>query len=178
MARILPIKDFPGYFVTDDGRVYSRKEYKNSSGRIKRIQQVEHKGYKQVFLSEKGIVKNCRVHRLVANAFIPNDCNKPYINHKNGIRSDNRVDNLEWCTSKENSEHAFKILKHKSSMFGRYGIHNPKSKIIQQIKDGVVIAEFYGTGEIKRATGFGIQHIHEACKGKHKTIHGFQWRYK
>lgn len=178
MIKALPIKDYPEYYVTDDGQIYSRKSYNNPCGRIKKIKQILHKGYGQVFLSKDGMPKNFRVHRLVAEAFIPNPENKPYINHKNGVRNDNRVENLEWCTSKDNSVHAFKVLGHKSSMFGRFGKNNPKSKIIQQIKDGDVIAEYYGTGEIKRKTGFSVGHIHAACKGKHKHIHGFQWKYK
>jgi len=64
-------------------------------------------GYNRVALYKDGGVKNITVHRLVAQAFINNKYNKPLINHKNGVKIDNRVKNLEWCTHKENTIHSF-----------------------------------------------------------------------
>lgn len=67
-------------------------------------------GYHSVCLCKDNVKKYYRVHRLVAQAFIPNLDNKPEVNHKDGNRSNNRVDNLEWVTRSENETHAFRVL--------------------------------------------------------------------
>lgn len=67
-------------------------------------------GYPLVSLSKDSQVRHFRIHRLVAIAFIPNPMNKPTVNHKNGIRRDTRLENLEWCTNSENHLHAYRVL--------------------------------------------------------------------
>lgn len=64
--------------------------------------------YYCIYLSEKGITKNHKIHRLIAQTFIPNPNNYPIINHINGIKTDNRIENLEWCTHSENIQHAYR----------------------------------------------------------------------
>ena len=67
--------------------------------------------YQKIHLSKNGKQKAYSIHQLVAKTFIPNPKNLPQINHKNGIKHDNRVENIEWCTNKENSLHYHKYLK-------------------------------------------------------------------
>lgn len=106
MSLVSRIRDFPNYYVTDTGDVYSMNY--GRTGRIKKLKLANHStGYLKVWLPGKGAVF---VHRLVAETFLPNPENKPQVNHKNGTKNDNRVENLEWATLSENMLHAFRIL--------------------------------------------------------------------
>lgn len=179
MSKALEIKDFPGYFVTDCGDVYSRSF--NKTGRFKKLKFWKAKyGYVYTDLCYKGKRFHKRIHRLVAQTFIPNPENKPQVNHINGITNDNRVENLEWSTCSENNIHAYKVLKRKApkSMLGKFGKDNHTSKIVQQIKDGKIIRRFYGTLEANRATGINFRCISCCCHGGQKTAGGYQWRYE
>ena len=81
-------------------------------------------GYNIVNLWKNKKKKTIKVHRLVAEAFIPNLDNKPYINHKNAIRNDNTIQNLEWCTQKENILHAYKIGSRQTKRIQLYDLKN------------------------------------------------------
>lgn len=92
------------YQISDQGRVFSVRR-----GKLRKLNDTG-RGYKQVALLKQGSREHTLVHRLVAEAFIPNPENKPQINHINGDKSDNRVENLEWCTMSENLYHRHRVL--------------------------------------------------------------------
>ena len=96
------VKDYPGYFVTEDGDVYTSKR-----GPLRKLSTPVCLKYHAVKLSHKGKVKHCFVHRLVAEAYVDKPDNKDFVNHKDGNKLNNIYTNLEWVTFSENIQHAF-----------------------------------------------------------------------
>lgn len=175
MNTILPIKDFPGYYISKTGNVYSVNY--NHTGKIKKLKLKKEKdGYIKVGLFKNKKQFNKFVHRLVADAFLPNPYNLPIVNHKNGNPSDNRVENLEWCTQRENVLHSYRILG-RGHFFGK---DNPKSKIVLQIQNKKIIAEFHGIREAQRKTGIERRSISGCCNHhpKFNTAGGYEWEFK
>lgn len=171
------IKDFPGYFVSDEGDIYSTN-YRNTKKQIKLKQTKIPKGYMYVGLCKNNHCVLKRVHRLVAETFIPNPENKPQVNHKNGIKTDNRVENLEWATPSENMLHRYSVLKQHGVGYGKTGKNNKLSKVVLQIKNGKIIAEFYGTKEASRITNIPQPNICKTIHNERTHAGGYQWKYK
>lgn len=97
------IIEYPNYEVSSDGRVRNTK-----TGRVLRSS-MNKDGYQYVGLCLNGNRKNHKIHRLVASIFIPNPKNKPDVNHINGNKADNRIENLEWVNASENAKHAYQM---------------------------------------------------------------------
>lgn len=132
---------------------------------------IDHNGYIKVVLSLNG-QSHKAVHRLMAEAFIPNPDNKPYIDHINTIRGDNRLENLRWVTSKENNNNPISI---ENSKLGQSHKFTP---ILQFSLSGELLNEYPSQREAARVTGVGRTSIRKCCQGTYHTAGGFKWKYK
>ena len=159
---LIQIKDFPNYYVSDKGGVYSAKTREFLVGGL------THGGYKLVTLRKNSKNYTRMVHRLVAQHFIANPQNKEQVNHKNGIKTDNRIENLEWTTPQENMWHAHNILK----------IKTRKPRPVLQIKNKQIIAEYKGVVEAAKMNNLSKGNICLCCRGKRNQTGGYQWAYK
>jgi hypothetical protein len=122
-------------------------------------------GYKMLTLVKSGEKNNTvYVHRLVAMAFISQEEGKPIINHINEIKTDNRVENLEWCTYQYNNLYNGKVKK----------CYKP----IEQISQGVVVAEWENARRAAEKTKANYKNISACCRGLRKTAGGYAWKFK
>lgn len=182
-------KDIAGYIgvyqISNFGRVKSlERKIWNGKGYYTKEEMIlipssDGQGYLVVGLSKNNKKLSKTVHRLVATTHIPNPYNKKQVNHIDGNKENNRYDNLEWCTNRENYEHA--IDNGLKCMQKATKASNKKtSKPVYQIDKitDKVIDEFPSIMEAERQTGIPNSHIVRTCKGRLKSCGGFKWQYK
>ncbi len=149
-----PIDNYDGYIASNTGKI--AKVMKGDSNG---------KGYRFIKFQDGNRIY---IHRLIAETFISNPNNYPIINHKDGNKDNNRIDNLEWCTQSHNIKEAYRLK-----------LHIPKKKIvIQKNLDGKFIQEFEGIREAGKIIGVDYSSIIKCCKDKAKTAGGYKWEYK
>ena len=135
-----------------------------------RRQHIGHTGYHYVLLRDGKRDKNFRVHRLVAAAFVPNPHHLPEVNHKDEDKSNNRADNLEWCTGVYNKNYGT----------GKWRKTKNRRKRVQRLTlDDKPLATYESTRDAARKTGYTQSNIAAACRGEPKYLnaYGSHWRY-
>lgn len=168
------IKDYPTYRVSNLGRVKATKYYSNIHkkyyDRELILKEKTNKfGYKFVGLSNKNGRKNKSIHRIVAETFIENPNNYNEVNHIDGNKTNNHIDNLEWCTRRDNILHAYMLGLKKGNSKAKY-------KVIQSL-NGKTIKIWNNISEIKATLGLDYSSLYQCCNNKRKSCNGFQWQY-
>lgn len=169
-------KDIEGYEglyqISNLGRVKSLK--RNTKNQCKNAEVIKtqeiRNGYYSVSLWKNGVGKHHLIHRLISQAFIPNPNNKPQINHIDGNKTNNHIENLEWVTESENARHAY-----------NNGLIKPYTrKIIQYDQNMNFIKEWDSITEIEKELGINHANIVTVCKQNtnRKYAGGYIWRYK
>jgi len=162
-----PIKGYEDrYEVSSHGRIRS---YNKKTQTHLIMKPFNHKGYYRIDLRGK----SPRVHRMVADAFILNPLKKPEVNHLNGIKTDNRIENLEWCTRQENQNHAYDtglIVKPRGTQ------HIQTKPLVVMTKTGEYVTTLYGTTQIKE---FGLDQgsVMGCLAGRRKQHKGYTFKY-
>lgn len=147
------------YQISNQGRVKNIKTGKILKARF------DDKGYYRINLYNNNKVKIIRVHRLVALHFIKKITNKPNVNHINGIKTDNRVENLEWCNQSENMLHSC------------YTLGNLIKSVIQMDLEGNVLNIYKSIKEAGLNLNINSSHITSVCNNKRKTAGGYKWKF-
>lgn len=177
-------KDIPGYNgkyrVSNFGNVLSRN-YLNTGVDRPLVLKKHHSGYVFVRLCNGAGIKqkNMTVHILVASAFIPNPFCKPCVNHIDGNKANNRVDNLEWVTYKENTQHAIRTgLRDPHKNNSQKGKNNVNSRhVLQYSIDGVFIRSWDCISDAARNYKMNPCMITNNASGRSKSARGYVWKY-
>lgn len=155
----MTVKDFPNYSVNNFGQIRNEK-----TGNLMKPH-VTKDGYLRIKLTSTGS-KMLSVHRVVAEAFLPNPDSKPMINHINGIKTDNRVENLEWCTNSENQIHGRRVLGHQPGFASKRVVCVETGKKYETLMDAAYDC------------GTDVSSIAKCAKHKRKTAAGYHWEYE
>lgn len=174
------VEGYNNYKCNKDGEIHSK--YKPLT------QTLTKNGYLCVTVCSDLGSKTMLSHRIIAKTFIDNPEDKPHVNHKNGIKTDNRMVNLEWVTPKENAEHAVKMGLYNPPVKNRKDLSKP---ILQMSMDGEFIKEYPSANEAARQLGIGTKWICNAANGgsfrmsggkkkfvKCNSSNGYKWEYK
>lgn len=185
-----PIEGTDGtYEVSNTGKIRSNNYLGHGSQKELSLAK-DQKGYLRVRIFIEGSRKTVKVHREVAKAFLPNPENKSEVNHKDGNKSNNCVNNLEWATSQENTLHAYQSgLKEKTrdhctrmgNTIGRYNLAKSREErktpvIATRLCDGAVF-EYPSQAEAASATGALQANISKVLRGERKQTVGYHFEY-
>ncbi len=155
----ITLDDYPLYKISPDGRIFSTWTKKMKLN-------LDRGGYKIVSITDpRGKERKIFVHRLVARAYIPNPNLYPIINHKDGNPSNNAVENLEWCTYAQNSQHAHDT-----------GLNTTRKAVLKLDSDGNVLARYESVRSAAKSIGLTPEAVSHVCRGKNKTAGGYYWK--
>jgi hypothetical protein len=164
------IPNYKKYQVSNLGKIKSFAKNKQN-GKILKFSH-NHKGYNQVILVKDKKPNNQLVHRLVAQAFIPNPNNLPQVNHKDGNKQNNCVDNLEWITNKDNIKHA-----KEHNLYPKSSERKTCRKVNQYDLNGNFIKQWNYIMAIEKELGYDNRCICRCCKNKRPSAYGYKWKY-
>lgn len=178
-------EDIDGYIglyqISNYSRIKSLSKYKNKRVFIMKPYRDNYGRY-VIHLFKNGVRCFAFIHRLVAKTFIPNLDNKPEVNHINPITKelcDNRVCNLEWCTSSENSKWCVKCGNMYQPSINKFGKDNHRSKpIIQLDLDGSFVNRWENARDIERTIGIDYRYVSRCCNHKCKTAHSYIFMFE
>ena len=163
------IKGYEGlYQVSNTGKVRSLNYHR--MGVIRELKLIKHHcGYLEIGLKKNGKRKIFKVHRLVAEAFIPNPDNLPQVNHKDECKTNNCVDNLEWCDVSYNCNYGTRNERMSRKLF---------KTVLQFTLNGDFIKEYESVKEVTELLGLKQSTLSSALTGRNRTAGGFIWKYK